>query len=101
MEEGSATNTDNVLSYNMSQSIEKQLDIDKIILSKWKTFMALGNFRFVSSKHGKYNLTLGTDLIILVDTVLILSKKRFCEENLDFLFSISQIGRPIGGHPRV
>ena len=56
--------------------------------------------RFAVQRH-EDNLTLGTDLIILVDTVLILSKKRFCEENLDFLFSISQIGRPIGGHPRV
>ena len=52
IEEVAATNADNVLSYNMSQSIEKQLDIDKIILSRWKTFMALGNFRFVHSKRG-------------------------------------------------
>ena len=52
IEEVAATNADNVLSYNMSQSIEKQLDIDKIILSRWKTFMALGNFRFVQSKRG-------------------------------------------------
>ena len=55
IEEGALTqqNADNVFSYNMSQSIEKQLDIDKIILSRWKTFMALGNFRSVSSKHEK------------------------------------------------
>jgi len=37
---------DNIVCYNLSPTIENKLNIDNIILSRWKTFMEHGNFRY-------------------------------------------------------
>ena len=48
---------DNIVCYNLSPTIENKLNIDNIILSRWKTFMEHGNFRFT-----KINLVFGSHL---------------------------------------
>ena len=50
---------DNIVCYNLSSTIENKLNIDNIILSRWKTFMENGNFRFIA-----FDYTVGKKLFV-------------------------------------
>ena len=91
-----------VVCYNKSFSIENQLNIDNIILSRWNAAMNNGFFRSVFVPLAeKLILNFGSEKIILVGTGLTQLEKRSCQENLDFSSNISQTDQPIVGHLRI
>ena len=81
------------VSYTMSPIyIENNMNIDNLILSRWNTSMKNGYFRFLN----KLSTVLAEGNIGCVGTTLILSRRKYCQENIGFLYNFSQIDQLIG-----
>lgn len=72
--------------------IENNMNIDNLILSRWKTFMKNGHFRCLNI----LSTVLAEGNTRCVGTTLIPCKRKYCQEDMDFLYNFSQTDQLIG-----